>query len=390
MLTDIKHPVKPRILVVDDEKSNRDLLRNMLEPACEVELAQNGETALTAVSHHYFDVILLDLMMPDVSGLTVLERIREDKSLADLPVIIISAIDRHKDIARGIRMGANDYIPRPIQLDVLLARVHTQVKLKRFADERQQVIASLQASNEMKVRLMQVASHDLRGPMTNLKMLHKILRGYLNERTPTAQQTETEKHFRQAEDSLNTMLGVVDEFLDSGILHEDTLRVDLTTVDSYQVVQKVAGQYTPAAQHKQIDLSFDEVRGTIQADVNRLEQVISNLLSNAIKYSPTQSRVTLSSEQTDTGWRLNVRDEGPGIPEAERATLFEPFHTASPRPTGGEHSSGLGLWIVKEMMDLQNGTVGVDCPPSGGSTFWIELPLAESSVIEKLDNVREV
>src|SRR5262249_25620667 len=114
------------------------------------------------------------------------------------------------------------------------------------------------------------------------------------------------------------------------------------------------------------------------ADYDRLVQILNNLVSNAIKFSTPDSTVTVSAERRDKAVRIRVADQGPGIPADERADLFKPFSKLSPRPTAGESSSGLGLWIVKEMATLQKGTVGVDCPADGGSIFWVELPLAKA------------
>jgi len=106
----------------------------------------------------------------------------------------------------------------------------------------------------------------------------------------------------------------------------------------------------------------------------RLHQIISNLVSNAVKYSPEGRVVTVSAELHNGNVRINVADEGPGIPEAERENLFEPFGKLSTKPTGGESSSGLGLWIVRELVALHHGKLGVESPADGGSIFWVELP----------------
>ena len=114
--------------------------------------------------------------------------------------------------------------------------------------------------------------------------------------------------------------------------------------------------------------------GMISADRERVTQVLNNLISNAIKYSPRGSTVTLWTELQAHSVRICVSDQGPGIPAEERGRLFTQFGKLSTRPTEGENSTGLGLWIVKHLVTLLNGQVGVECPPEGGSIFWIELP----------------
>ncbi|HEX2906448.1 MAG TPA: HAMP domain-containing sensor histidine kinase, partial [Phototrophicaceae bacterium] len=134
-------------------------------------------------------------------------------------------------------------------------------------------------------------------------------------------------------------------------------------------------QHSASASRKDITLLIGKDEGVIQADNHRMVQIIGNLVSNAVKYSPPQHFVTVSSEILEGRVRISVADEGPGISPDERKNLFKAFSKLSNKPTGGETSSGLGLWIVKELVDLHGGEVGVDCPPDGGSIFWVELPV---------------
>src|SRR5690606_31309970 len=139
-------------------------------------------------------------------------------------------------------------------------------------------------------------------------------------------------------------------------------------------------QYSVAAKTKNIKLILGKIVGTILADERRLTQAIGNLLSNAIKYSPKDSDVRIFTELDNTNqvWRLNIVDSGTGISESEQKYLFKPFSKAyiSTEPTDGEASTGLGLWIVSEMIAIQNGRVGMQNYEDKGACFWLELPLA--------------
>jgi signal transduction histidine kinase len=130
------------------------------------------------------------------------------------------------------------------------------------------------------------------------------------------------------------------------------------------------------------------IPGVICADRQRTTQVLNNLLSNAIKYSPRGSTVTIWAENSEQSVHILVADQGPGIPAEERSRLFTQFGKLTTRPTEGENSTGLGLWIVKHLVTLQNGQVGVECPPEGGSIFWIELPAATSGELERATFMR--
>lgn len=365
------HPSPPtRLLIVDDERPNLELMSRVFYQHV-VETASNGADALDKLRTRPYDVVLLDIMMPGMSGLEVLETIRKTEGIAELPVILISALSERRGVAHGLRMGANDYIVKPIDVEDVQARVQTQIRLKQFVDERKQIILHLQAVNERLERLMQVASHDLKNPMNNLNLLMTAIRRNLQTDAKTLQMLD------MAERSLSTMLNVVQEFLDADAREDEVLSVSLKPTDARQVIRDVLQQYQLACEAKHIRINADDVRGVILADAHRLAQVVSNLISNAIKYSPLHAEIRLSTLEQSGVWQLTVADQGPGIPEGERESLFQPFARLSNVPTAGESSTGLGLWIVREMMVLQGGEVGVYCPPEGGSHFWIQLPAVD-------------
>lgn len=363
---------RPHLLIVDDEAANLQLLKRIFQHQCEISTAENGRLALNALAQNPVDVVLLDIMMPEISGLDVLTIIRSRSDLAELPVVLISALGEKEEVLRGIRLGANDYITKPVDADIVQERVGTQIKIKQLRDERSRLIAQLQAANEMKARMMQVASHDLKNPLNNLQMLTEFMRNH-SEGNP-----KLNKFLNMQESSLNAMLHVVLDFLDSSIVSSSQIHVDVQPVEVDNLVRQVLNQYAVAAHNKQISLEYESSEVRIIADPNRFMQVLGNLLSNAIKYSPKGGHVYISSERRGQHWRLTVRDTGTGIPEAEQEFLFKPFskHNISTQPTAGESSTGLGLWIVYEMLRLQDGAVGMYNHAEGGAVFWLELPLA--------------
>jgi signal transduction histidine kinase len=302
--------------------------------------------------------------------LDVLKIIRRTANLTEIPVILISALNESEDVARGIRLGANDYITKPINVDVVQARVNSQIILKTYSDERRRVIARLQTANALKARLMQVASHDLKNPLNNLRMLQTIMQ------RASEGNDQLQRLVQMMGDSVVAMTNVVDDILDRDAANDEGLTAAIAPIAAHTVVQQVLSQYAIAAHNKNITFRTVNIGGTILGDEKRLVQVLGNLVSNAIKYSPPNTTVTLTAVIHEGLWQLNVADQGPGIPDEEHELLFEPFRRGSPQPTAGETSTGLGLWIVREMMLMQGGSVGVECPPEGGSVFWIQLPVA--------------
>lgn len=366
----------PRLLIVDDDEINRKLLARIFKRTCEVHLADNGRHALEQMVAHRYDVILLDIMMPGLSGLDVLKIIRHSRDMLELPVVLISAITDTSDVARGIRLGANDYITKPVEVDIVQARVNTQVMLKKAMDERSRMIQQLETANAIKGHLMQVASKDLTQPLSNLRMLHTVMQKQAGE-NPNLQ-----KLLHMADESLETMLRVTENALDHPLMHSAEGELALETVDIHQALERARKEHSSAAYRKGIRLVVEEAQGLVRGDPNRLHASLSNLLRNAIEYSPKDSTVTLCARRRDDeAWRLCVVDEGPGIQESERKHLFQPFSAAKigTQPMNPDKSTGLGLWMVKELTELQGGTVGMAPTPAGGSVFWVELAAVQAA-----------
>lgn len=362
----------PRLLVVDDNEVNRILLERMFQSdGYDTDTAEDGEQAIEKLRAASFDLVLMDIMMPIMDGLAALEYIRNHRDTAALPVILISAMSDTTDIVRGLEMGANDYITKPIDMDIALARVRTQVTLKQLVDERQDTIRRLEESQEMRERFFRIASHDLKNPINNLRMTQRMLAHTVSKDNAQAHELLTTMRT-----TLAAMNEVVQEFLDSAALQSGRVDINIRPVSVEAVVREVVSAQLYHAQEKGIAVNAYDLGGEMLCDPPRLSQVLSNLMSNAVKYSPRGSTVRVWATHRQEAVRIHVADEGAGIPESERANLFQAFGKLSNKPTAGESSHGLGLWIAKHLITLQDGDIGVECPPYGGSIFWVDVPCA--------------
>jgi two-component system, sensor histidine kinase and response regulator len=360
----------PLVLSVDDERHNLTLMERILRNECRVISVANGQAALDTLKQAPFDLILLDIMMPQMDGLTTLDYIRSNPATADIPVILISALADGQDVARGLEAGANDYITKPIDMDIAKARVQTQIALKKFGDERKRTINELKSVQEMKDRLLRMASHDLKGPLNNVRMAATLMEMFI-ECVPDGPSL-----LESISSSLDTMENVIKDFLDTAALQTGVLDLQFEAVALEPFVEDIIGEHKVNALRKNIDLTTYDLSGTIHADPARFHQAFGNLISNAIKYSPKNTTVSIWTECNESDVAIFVADQGPGIPASEHDKLFTQFGKLSPRPTGGESSTGLGLWIVKHLVTLQNGQVGYEAPAEGGSIFWIQMPAA--------------
>ncbi len=362
--------VLPTILAVDDEPTNLLLIQRLLQREYRVICSPNGQTALDILSQTQIDVVLLDIMMPYMNGYEVLKAIRANSATSDVPVILVSAMADAKDVAQGLEIGANDYITKPIDPEVTGARVQTQIALKQLQDERKKVIQELQAAQALKDNLLRIASHDLKGPLMNMQFVSALFRRE-EEKIPAS------KDWLDALDaSVSTMQTVIEDFLDTAAMNSSVIDLKLERVSVQKVVNSLISLFSAHAAKKDIHIEAHDCEGYILADAARFQQALGNLVSNAVKYSPLHTTIRIWVIREANALRICVGDEGPGIPVEERSRLFTQFGKLSTRPTDGEHSTGLGLWIVKHMINLQGGEVGVDCPLEGGSVFWVQMPAA--------------
>jgi two-component system, sensor histidine kinase and response regulator len=357
----------PLILAVDDERSNLSLLERLFNGPYRVLSVTSGQDALDMLVQAPFDLVLLDIMMPGMTGLQVLQSMRDNPNTSDIPVILISALSDVQDVTHGLELGANDYITKPMDTDITAARVQTQLALKALQDERKQTIAELKAAQEIKTRLLRIASHDLKGPMMNIHMVSTIMKKSID--TIPDGQTLLEA----VDTSLESMYTVIKDFLDTAAMETSALDIHLDEVELAPLITNLMTEHKINAMRKNIALEVGEITGVIRADKARFQQALGNFVSNAVKYSPSDTTVTVWTECEDTAAMIYVADQGPGIPPEDHSRLFTQFGKLTPRPTGGESSTGLGLWIVKHLINLQGGEVGLISPPDGGSIFWIKM-----------------
>lgn len=363
---------RAHLLIVDDDADNCFLLEQMLKKHYRVTTVNSGEDALEKLEQTRFDAVLLDIMMPKMDGLEVLRLVREQVAMMSLPIILVSALSDSKNIVEGLKLGANDYITKPIDRQITVARIETQLKLKQLQDEREEALLALRNSQAIRDRIFRVASHDLKNPLANIRMAEFVLRDSIADDPVAVQMMDT------VSVSLDAMQEVIEDLMDVVVLQSGKIDLQLKDVAVEQIIYNSAVQYNVSTSQKGITLRIDDTKITAIADPARLTQVINNLLSNAVKYSPHGTTISIWAEQIGGRARINIADQGPGISPEERHLLYTEFGKMSSRPTGQESSTGLGLWIVKNLVEMMQGVVGAEFPADGGSIFYVELPLGKN------------
>ncbi|MHC4845992.1 MAG: ATP-binding protein, partial [Planctomycetota bacterium] len=356
-----------RLLVVDDNEDNRNVLcRRLRRAGYDVAEARGGEEALERIDEHAYDAVLLDIMMPGISGIEVLETLRRTTPRSELPVIMATAKGQSSDIVEAFAAGANDYVTKPLDIPVVLARVATQVELLRLRRQREQLMA-------LKDEFLAIASHDLRNPLSRvLGYTSLVAAKALPGEVMTSQ---AHAMLGKVERAAHVMQSIIEDFLELAAVEGGRMKLDLAPLDVNAVCREAAAAMDEAAEENGIDLTLelDPVVRTVVADERRIRQVLQNLLDNAIKYCRKGDRVTVRTSDEDEGTRIEIADTGPGLSPDDMRSVFTRFAELSAKPRKGERSSRMGLSIVRQIVMLHGGDVGVRNNEDGGATFWVIL-----------------
>lgn len=366
-------PPPARIVVVDDSPDTAEaLVRHLLLEGYDASAINDPQEALQALMASPPDLILLDVMMPRISGLDVLRELRAHPPTAEIPVIMLTALGETHDMVKGFELGATDYMVKPPELEVLIARVRTHIHLKQLRDQRQRDLIELRELNALKDKFLQIAAHDLRGPLGNILMGLELLTMVVGEKAP-----EMASVVQTMRSAAETMRMLVNDFLDLQAIRAGKIELDVGKVALNTLVENVLAQHRPAAEAKRISLraQLDPALPHTQADPDRIAQVVANFISNAIKFSPPGAAVGVRTLVREGRIVVEVADTGPGIPEDEMPQLFQEFARLSNRPTGGEQSTGFGLAIARQLIELHGGQIGAKSKVGQGSLFWFALPV---------------
>jgi two-component system, sensor histidine kinase and response regulator len=384
---------KGSVLIVDDTVQNLRLVAEILETeGYEIALATNGKQALEELDKQAFELVLLDVVMPELDGFAVCKVMKSTPALADIPVMFLTIHNELERVLKGFEIGAVDYITKPVHKAELLARVATHVELfktKKRLEHQNKILMELHTERR---EFLNVMTHSLKTPLTGIRLSAEII-GQTVTREPVMKERVME-YSHQIELLVDRTTETIHHCLyadaiDEGIISSDPQRLDLV-----RCCREAIEQYDFMANAKRISIGLDVLDSevAILADKNATREVLENLISNALKYSPTDTKVVVTvgrktladASATDELPQsrtavVTVRDQGPGISEDDIKKMFGKYVRLTAKPTGGEHSTGLGLSIVKRLVDTMNGHVWCKSELGNGAAFIVEIPLASEA-----------
>ena len=362
--------MKPKVFIVDDEPMARDIIEGFLyQEGYDMVFASNGVEALKMLDEVQPDIILLDVMMPELDGFEVCRRLKADEQWRHIPLILITALGDKTDLARGFEAGADDFIHKPVNDIELRSRVRAMLRIKQQYDE---------LANTLRLRedLSHMIVHDMRSPVTAIIGFSELM---IMKGAPPQIVTDIERIHEQA----LTLSAFLNDMLIMAKMESGRLILNRSAIDLNELLKKVKQSHIALAglKHVKVESVMPCTHRTVQLDLNLFQRVLDNLISNAVKFSPPEAIVTLQLDypdrrtETDAGpaARISVLDQGPGIPEEYWDRIFDKFEVVELVQQSEVDQIGIGLAFCKLVTEAHGGRIYVRANQPQGSIFVIEI-----------------
>jgi len=361
---------KHTLLIIDDIIDNLMLLGEAMSPEYKIKVATSGTQGLElAVQEPLPDLILLDIMMPGMDGYEVCRRLKEDGRTRQIPVIFLSALDKESDELQGLDAGAVDFITKPFKLEIVRARIGTQIELLRMRQQLQEARLRAEAASQSKSVFLANMSHEIRTPMS-------AIMGMTDLALEKAADPQQRSYLETVKLSADSLLSLINDILDFSKIEAGQMELDEHPFILAEAVKAAVRTVSVLSQEKGLDIVFDlspDLPKAVEGDSLRFRQIILNLLSNAIKFSEKGSiRIVVSPEKIgpeSVAVRVAVIDRGIGIRADKISTVFSAFSQADSSVSRKFGGTGLGLAICRQLCELMDGKIWVESEHGRGATF---------------------
>ena len=369
----VSNSENPYILVVDDIGANLKLLGDILNGGgYHIRPVTDGEMALKVAEKETPGLILLDIMMPGMSGYKVCRQLKENPGLKEVPVIFISALSDSYDIVKALNLGGVDYITKPFQAEEVIARVNTHYKLYQQSLELKKQRKELQELNATKDKFFSIIAHDLRGPFNGFLGLTQLMAEELENLT-----SEEIKDFTLSmRNSAADMFRLLENLLEWARMQQGLITFNKQVDQLAPIVDESIAIILEPAKIKGIEINLDIPADiTVFADRNILQTVIRNSVSNALKFTHKGGKIKVSAKATNhNNVEISIEDTGIGMSSKMIDDLFRLDVQTNRKGTEGEPSSGLGLILCKDFIEKHGGKIWVESEEGKGSIFLFTIP----------------
>lgn len=361
------------ILIVDDTPANLQMLGNfLLQNNYKIEYAVNGAAALEWVKEKEFDLILLDIAMPEIDGFEVCKRLKANVKTKDIPVIFLTAKIETNNIVKGFDLGAADYVVKPFNQKELLARIDCHLELSHAKKIIEQQNNQLKVLNQSKDKFFSIIAHDLRNPFSALLGLLKLLKD--KHRKVTAEWMDNS--ISALYDASKNCYNLLENLLLWSRSQTDRIAFSPVKINLREVIDESIALHNIAIENKKIEIlapALDNIY--VMADFNMVNTIARNLISNAVKFTPNNGKINIDIKKEKKLVVTSVADNGMGIKKDLQKKIFEIGNSVTTQGSEKETGTGLGLIICKEFVEKNGGKIWFESTWKKGSKFMFSLPV---------------
>jgi len=380
---------KNSLLLVDDEKSNLEVLLSILSSDYTIYMTKSGSSAIEMAEKYLPDLILLDIIMPDMDGYEVLKALRASSKTKHIPVIFITGLNSVEDEEKGLDLGAADFIHKPFSAKIVKSRVRIQMQIVnnvssmlKMHKDLEGMAAVAEAANRAKSDFLAKTSHEIRTPMNAIMGITEIL--IENENLPENIEVGLDKIYN----SCDMLLSIINDILDFSKIEAGKMDVVPVEYNVASIINDSVHLNIMRIEGKPIEfkLNVDEnIPAKLVGDQLRIKQIFNNLLSNAFKYTDS-GEVNLSICFKESRLEFSVQDTGYGMTKEQLKKLYDEYSRFNQEHDGGtSKGTGLGMAITQRLIHLMDGEIHVESEPGKGSIFTVRLPqkTVDSEVLGK-------
>lgn len=354
------------ILIVDDIPANLKVLGEILKSeGFRVRPVPSGKLALQVIEKEKPDLIILDIMMPEMDGYEVCRRIKANQEFSEIPIIFISALNETGDVVKALKAGGVDYVTKPFQSEEVLARVHTHIKLYQQSIELKKI-------NLTKDKFFSIIAHDLKGPMGGFTGMTELLA----EQSKHMTMQEIQEYLGLLRDTSNNLFQLLENLLQWSRVQQGEIPFNPDIINLRSMINLNIRLNDELARHKGIKITTEiPDHLSVNADENMLQTILRNHISNALKFTPAGGQVTITAQPVNDNFiEIAVTDSGIGMSREMIDKLFRLDARIGRPGTNGEPSTGLGLLLCKEFIEKHGGTIRVESETDKGSRFIFTVP----------------
>jgi len=393
------------VLIVDDETANIMALTSILSPEYDVFAAKNGPDAITLADEHQPDIILLDVIMPDMDGYEVIAALKYSETAKSIPVIFITGLNNSEAEKKGLALGAADYITKPFNPEIVKLRVQNQIKLVnhiRALEERDEMERQLNLIKELEAGLItakeqaeynrSIAEHSSRAKSEFLSRMSHEMRTPMNAIMGMLQIIKVrgipdnlKDYINEIHTASNHLLVMINDVLDVTGMEYGVFKLSCEKFDVHAAFRDAleSEEYNASQKNQTLTSSTDpSIPQMLIGDEKRLKQIITNLLANAVKFTPDKGNINFKAlKKVETNetitLEIEVTDNGIGMTQDQQKNLFQLFEQADGSNTRKHGGIGIGLALTNRIVDMMDGEIKVESEPDKGSKFTFTCVLSK-------------